>query len=307
MSTATGEALDRWVFDRYQITRKEATNAVVTLAVQRGGTDGFTIPAGSTFGTITGINFITVNDLAFGNGVTGPLFVLATADRTGPEGNVAIGTITQVLSTVEDPTTTVTNEEPAAGGNPRETDDELRARAREFFVTARRGTRSAIEFGATVLARVDQANAIEVFTPFEGLSIPGYRVLLNISDSEGQANFALADEVQRSLTEYRALGVPVSVIPAIPQYVDIVANGLQFEAGANTTDVLEQAANALLSTVNGLPPGAILRQADLVSTLENVSQLIVPQGSLVEPAGDLQPSTGTVIRTTRDRISLNQP
>jgi len=305
LSTANGEALDRWVFDRYGLTRKEATNAVVTLQLERSGTDGFTIVAGSTFGTATGLNFITANDLAFGEGVVGPLFVLATADRTGPESNVAIGTITEVISSLEDPTTTVTNPEVAAGGNPRETDDELRTRAREFFVTARRGTKSAIEFGATEVSRVDQANAIEVFAPYQGLSIPGYRVFLNIADSDGQANAALSDDVQRSLVEYRALGVPVVVVPAIPQYVDIRAEGLQFEAGANTTQVLQNAANALLSVVNALPPGDILRRSVLLSTLDNINQLIVPDGALVEPAGDLDPSTGTVIRTTRDRISLN--
>ncbi len=306
LSTATGESLDRWVFDRYQFTRKEATNAVVPLNLQRSGTDGFTIPAGSTFGTITGVNFITQNDVAFGEGVVGPLFVLATADQTGPGGNVEIGTITQVISTLEDPTVTVINDEPAAGGNPRETDDEFRSRAREFFVTARRGTKSAIEFGAREVGGIDQANAIEVLQTQGEETIPGYRVFLNIADSEGQANQALSDEVQRSLVEYRALGVPVLVIPAVPQYVQIVASGLLFEAGANTTQVLQNASNALLALVNGTPPGQILRRATLLQTLENVAQLIVPDGSLVEPAGDLQPTTGTVIRTTRDRISLNE-
>lgn len=302
LAGAKGEALDRWVYDRYQITRKEASNAVVTLSLTRSGTDGFTIPAGSQFGTDTGIVFATINDVAFGEGILGPLTVIATADRTGVEGNVDAGSVTQVITTPTDDTLECTNDEPAAGGQDKESDDALRDRAREFFVTARRGTRSAIEFGALQVGRVAQAIASESFEETTGL--PGYRVTLNISDPNGQANTALASEVEQELDEYRGLGVPVLVVPAVPQYILINATGLQFESGSNTTQVLEDAANALLAFVNNVQPGATLRRADLLRVLSDTEQLIVPDGALVEPAGDLVPATGTVVRTTRDRITL---
>jgi len=303
LSTANGEALDRWVFDRYQLTRKEATAAVATLTLSRTNTTpGFTIPAGSVFGTATGINFVTTTDVAFADGQIGPLSVLAIAEQTGVAGDVEPATITQVVSALEDPSVEVTNAEAASGGNERETDDQLRDRARDFFTNARRGTRSAIEFGALDVARVTQATAAETFEETTGL--PGYRVTLNISDSDGQANEALAEEVEESLDEYRALGVPVLVVPAVPQYVNISAAGLLFEAGANTSNVIQEATNRLLALVNGIAPGDTLRRADVLSALAGTSQLIVPAGALSEPAGDLVPSTGTVIRTTRDRISL---
>lgn len=303
LSTANGEALDRWVFDRYQITRKEASAAVVTLTLSRTNTTpGFTIPAGSSFGTATGVNFTTATDVAFADGQIGPLSVLATAEQTGTAGNVEAATVTQVISALVDSSVIVTNAEAATGGNEQETDDELRSRARDFFTNARRGTRTAIEFGALEVARVSQATAAETFEETTGL--PGYRVTLNISDSDGQANEALAGEVEESLDEYRALGVPVLVVPAVPQYVQISATGLLFEAGANTASVLDEAANRVLALVNGIAPGDTLRRADVLSTLSGTTQLIVPDGALTEPAGDLVPSTGTVIRTTRDRISL---
>lgn len=303
LATARGEALDRWVFDRYQLRRREATAAVVTLRLERSDvTSGFTVPAGSKFGTTTGEVFVTQVDVPFPAGEAGPLFVVAAAERTGRSGNVVAGSITQVVTPQEDPTLTVTNDESASGGTERETDDELRARAREFFVTARRGTLRAIEFGGTSTPGVAQATAVEVFQAETGL--PGYRVTLHVADAEGQANGALADAVERNLDEFRALGVPVLVTPAVPQYVNIEATGLQFEAGANTQDVLQQAANAVLALVNGLAPSATLRRSDLLATLANIPQLIVPDGALVEPSGDLVPSTGTVLRTTRDRIVL---
>ena len=303
LSTATGEALDRWIYDRYQFTRKEATNSVATVSLTRSNTTpGFTIPAGSQFGTETGVVFATQNDISFGEGVIGPLSALVIAQRTGPEGDVEAGTITQVVTTLPDDTVEVTNPENATGGNNRETDDEFRDRAREFFVTARRGTRAAIEFGALQVARVAQATATENFEETTGL--PGYRVTLNISDSNGQANTALASEVEQGQDEYRALGVPVLVVPAVPQFVDIVASGLSFEAGANTTQVLQNATTAILAFVNNVPPGVTLRRADIFRVLSETNQLVVPDGALKEPAGDLVPSTGTVIRTTQDRITL---
>ena len=303
LATSRDEALDRWVYDRYQFPRKQASNSVVTLVLSRSNTTpGVTILAGSQFGTQTGVIFTIQNDVSFADGVIGPLSVLAIAERTGPDGDVDEGTITQVVTTLADDTITVNNPEPAAGGNLRETDDQLQDRARQFFVTARRGTRRAIEFGALQVARVAQASAEETFEETTGL--PGYRVTLNISDSEGQANTALAGEVEQSLDEYRALGVPVLTIPAVPQLIDVVASGLSFEAGANTTQVLGNATAAILAFVNGIPPGGTLRRADLFGVLSSVNQLIVPEGALIEPAGDLVPSTGTVIRTTQDRITL---
>ncbi len=302
LATARGEALDRWVYDRYQLVRKEASNAVVTLTLSRTGTIGFTIRKGSLFGTATGIVFTTQNDVAFASDSTTTLDVLATADQTGTLSNVVAGTITDVITALEDTTTTVTNDEAAAGGRDQETDDELRDRAREFFVTARRGTKSAIEFGALDVARITQANAIETFDETTGL--PGFRVTIFLSDSDGLANTALSNEVSRNLDEFRALGVPVQVVPAIPQYIDIVASGLQFDSGANTTQVLQNASNAILAVVNAIEPGATLRKAALTRALQATNQLIVPDGAITDPAGDLVPTTGTVIRTTRDRIQL---
>ena len=38
LSTATGEALNRWIYDRYQLVRQEASNAVATLELSRTNT-----------------------------------------------------------------------------------------------------------------------------------------------------------------------------------------------------------------------------------------------------------------------------
>ena len=72
----------------------------------------------------------------------------------------------------------------------------------------------------------------EVFQETTG--IPGYRVTLNVSDPNGQANTALAEEVERELDEFRALGVPVldGVVCAL-----ILATGFA-QYGVGTSKVL---------------------------------------------------------------------
>lgn len=302
LGTSKEEDLDREVYDRYQLPRLEARAAVVTLSLSRSQNNGFTVPKGSVFGTEDGITFAIQNDVAFSAGNHGPLDVLAVAQQAGPGGNVPEGTITQVLSPQGDPTLVVTHTERAAGGRDRETEEAFQARARNYFLSARRGVKEAIEEGALTTGRVTQATAVELIDG--GTGLPGYRGALTISDQNGQSNTALADEVRRSLEEYRALGVPVMISSAVPQYESIVATGLQFQAGSNTTNVIESAANAILALVNGTPPGQPLRKAELLSALSRTPQLIVPDGALIQPAGDLIPSTGTVIRTTRDRIVL---
>lgn len=302
LGNAKNEALDRTIYDLYQLTRKTAAAAVVTLSLSRSGSVGFTVPAGATFSTETGEVFATTVDVPFPANVLGPFEVTAICQRTGTSGNVTEGTIVKVTTAVSDSTLTVTNDEVAAGGRDEETDDEFLARARDFFITARRGTREAIEFGGLSVDEVAQATASETTSP--GTGIPTYRVQLYVTDANGQANTVLGELVEESLDEYRALGVPVSVVPAVPQYVEISATGLQFEAGVSTSSVLSAAADALVALVNGLAPNTTLRLADILMTLAAVDGLIVPHGAVTEPVGDLVPSTGTVLRTTRDRISL---
>lgn len=304
LSTATLDALDRWVFDRYRLVRQAAQAAVVTLTLTRtNNTPGVTVPEGSAFASGDGPIFRSINDVAFPDLSIGPLFVVAVAEETGSAGNVPIGAINEVASALEDQTIQVTNEEPAAGGADQETDEALRSRAQDFFLTARRGTREAIEFGATSTPGVQQATATEQLDPDSGQGT--FRVQLTISDNDGQANAALAQAVVENLDEHRALGVPVHVASGTPQMVSIVASGLQFSAGANTTAVLALARQRVLATVNAGAPDETLRIASLLSALSGTPQLIVPDGALTEPAGDLVPAQGHVIRTTLDRITLS--
>lgn len=302
LGTAKGEALDRWVMDRYQLPRQTAQPAVVTLELTRSNTVGFTVDTDSIFSTPDGVEFSTIDDVVFASGVLGPLTVTARALTAGTGGNVPTGTVTEVNGSFDDTTLAVTNTEPAAGGSVDEEDDDYRARARGFFLSARRGTKEAIEIGARAVAGVTEATAIEVL---ESTGIPQFRVQLLISDENGQGNLALAQLVTLALDEFRGLGVPVLVSGAVPQFVIVEAQGLQFEAGANTTAVLNDARERVLARINVLAPGETLRLATILAALNDTDQLIVPDDALVQPAGDLIPNAGSVIRTRSDLIALN--
>lgn len=302
LGTATGTALDRWVWDRYQIRRKDAATAVVTLQLTRTDTSaGQVVPQGVAFASDSGVQYVTQTAVPFAAGQPGPLSVLAVADIAGTAGNTPAGTIT-TPSTALNPVIGVTNLEPAAGGAAAESDDVFRARARGFWIAARRGTRVAIEYGATQVAQVAQAQAAELFQPSSGL--PTYRVRLYAADSAGQGNRALADAVAESLDEYRALGVPVQVSAAVPQYVVVTWSGVLYSAGANTTQVQADIRAATVAAVNALAPGATLRRSSLLAAAQGVQGAIIPEGSLVAPAGDLVPLTGQVVRTTADRVTF---
>lgn len=306
LSTAAkvgGEVLDRFLWDRYQLVRFGAQQAVVPLVFSR--TDASvasSIDAGTIVATEDGQTFETVNDVVFAVGQIGPFTVTATNQTTGTLGNSEAGAINTIISNLADTTISVTNLEPAAGGDDEETDEAFADRGRDFFVNARRGTRRAIRTGCLSTPGVAQATVVEDLTPDGD---PTFRVQAIVSDTNGQANAALATNVRDRLEEFRALGVPVRVFAGTPQYVDLVIEGITFAAGANTTTLIDQLRAAVVTAVNQLDPGQTLERATIIAALKSVRDVFVPDTAVVAPAGDLVPTGSGTIRTTSARVSIN--
>ena len=298
-----GEALDRYAYDYYRMVRIAATSSVVTIRLNRQNTStGTTVEAGSQFGTEGGIVFNTISDVAFPLGSAGPFYVQATCQQTGRSGNVEIGSISEVISQLEDTTVTVTNEEAAAGGGDEEGDTQFEQRIRDAFTTAPKGTEAAVLTGARNTPGVGQATAIEQLDPNGD---PAFRAQLIVADLEGRGNSALGQRVRLNLAEWRAMGMPVSVMAGSRLYVDIVIEGLTFEAGANTTTLIQSARNAVVAAVNSLAPGKRLDRSLVIAAIKSIEGIIVPEGAVTEPAGDLIPESNRTIRTTKDRVQIN--
>lgn len=301
---AGGEVLDRFVWDRYQLIRQAAGQAVVQVEVSRpSAMIAQTIEPGTVFSTDDGVNFESINQAVLGIGILGPISITVQAQVTGVAGNVAKGAIRNIVTRLTDQSITVTNPSAAAGGTPEETDEDLANRARDFFANARRGTREAIQNGSVTTVGVERATVSEDLTA-DGVS--GFRVQAIIADANGQANSALAAKVVNQLESFRALGVPVRVIAGTPQFVDVSVDGVVFRAGSNTNAIIDQMRAQVVSAVNETAPGRILRRSVIFAALR-VSDLVdVPDSAIVTPAGDLAPTTESgVIRTTSARVSIN--
>ena len=297
-----GEVLDRWVYDRYGLGRFSQTVSVGQVTLTRtAGVGPLIVDAGSVFGTEDAQTFESLSAISFGSG-TETFSVRVFARTAGEGGNVEAGAINQVVSSFPGETLSVTNAERAVGGFPRETDEEFADRARNFFINARRATTSALVNGALDVPQVSFATPSENLDPDGN---PAFRVSLTISDRDGQANLALGDLVRESLSEFRALGTPVQIILGNPQYVDIVIDGLQFAAGAVTTTVIAQVRGQILSLVNNIFPNRTLERGLIFQAIKNVPGTVMPESALISPPGDLIPTSGSVIRTTESRISIN--
>lgn len=300
---ARDEDLDRLVGDRFSptIVRKEASPAVATLTFTRsaGPLLALSLPTGTRFRTINGVEFELTAPASLAAGSTGPVSATARARQAGLAGNVAALAINQFVQQPQDPALQVTNIEPATGGDERETDARLRARARDFFRTARRGTLAAIEFGALTVPGVRQATALE---ELDALGIQTGRVFLYVADALGQANAALIAQVRAALFEFRAAGVFVDLSSAVPTFVPIVYQ-LRFAAGVDTTAAFVSVANATLAAVNALAPNATLQVSLLFAIARSIPGVIVDDDAVVAPVGDLVPSPGQIIRTRLDLIT----
>lgn len=207
---ARGDALTALVDDHLNIQRKEASQSQVIVSWSRTTSGpGGTIPNGSTVATVfdaTGetVEFTTDSDFIVGAGLNGPFLIACTAVLAGRTGNVAAGAITRLIDQPAfDPNFSITNTAGAAGGNDEESDEDLRTRAREFFLTLRRGTIAALEFGAKRVLTVAIAKAIEDTTT--GITT------VRVSDSDGGSTQQMINDVLTELEDWRCAGSLVNV------------------------------------------------------------------------------------------------
>lgn len=299
------EDLDRYVFDRYQQTRKGASPAVGAVRIFR--TDsvagGGTIPIGTKLTTTTGVQYITTTAATLGS-----TDLVTRADVRAVEA----GKVTQagansiqrfaVPSALFDRNLQVNNDNTTAGGEDAEDDETFRARVRDFWRVARRGILAAIESGALTVPGVVSAQAIEVLTTGNQ---PARLVQLYIADSSGVASDALARLVLVALDEFRAGGIQVLISTSIPLLVDVQLQ-LTFRANVDTLSLTDQVRAAFVGFINSLPVNGVLLRADLNAVLSRYKEdgLVPVDTSIIAPVGDLVPPTGTTIRTTLANVTV---
>jgi hypothetical protein len=306
--SAEGDDLDRLVADRYSpdIVRKQAGPSVVIEKFTRsaGALPAVALSQGTKIRTTTGVEFELTAPVSFPPGTNGPFYGTMRATVPGLAGNVGAGTLTSFLQTPGSPGVTDsniigTNEEPAAGGVNKESDDSLRSRAVNFYIAARRGTVGAIEYGATLVNGVSFATCVEELD-LEG--DPTGRLYLYIADPNGQANAALASAVKQQLLEFRGAGIPVDVFASVPYFVDIKYR-LGFASNVDPTAAFAQVQLATVFAVNSLRPKQTLQRSLLISVARTVPGVIVNDDAVVVPAGDLVAVGNQTFRTSAARVT----
>lgn len=297
------EDLDRYAWDRYQITRKGASPARGTIRIYRASFIGGagTIPIGTKVTSNTGFEYITTTTATFGpTDLTTSAYVRAV--EAGKSTQVAQNALTkfQNPSALFDNSLQCLNDSTTAGGEDAEDDETFRARIRDFWRTARRGILSAIEQGALTVPGVVSAQAIEVLTTG---AAPARLVMLYVADSTGVASDALAADVRSALDDYRAAGIQVLISTSLPLIVDITLK-LQFRANVDTLTLTDNIRAAIVEFVNSIPVNGTLYAYDLGAVLRRFVEdgLIIGQGTVVSPVGDLIPSVGQTIRTTTTHV-----
>lgn len=312
LDTARGECLDRLIFDRFNLKRKDASAALVSVRFTTSAPNpgAFSIPAGTKLGTADGVQFVTTVDAPFPVGSVGPITVAARSAQAGADQQVGIGTITSILGAIPGAPAdlAVTNHVASSGAADREEDDDYIARARLVFDTARRGTLDAIRARALAVPGVQNATAFEVL---DSLGRPARTTQLVISDVFTQSLVStsptpatyqtqsqlLASAVFAALSDTRSGGIYVHVIVAIVA-LQGVQLGLRFQANIDVDAAAFRARAAIASHINSLAPGDPLLITDMIDVLRRVPGLVVTGDEVLSPPGDVIAEPLQVLRTS---------
>lgn len=311
LESAFGEDLDRYAWDRHQMTRLGASPALGSVRFFRASAaigQGI-IPIGTILSSLVSPQYVTTTTATFGPDDVDLVFADVRAVKAGKDFQVGRNQIRGIASQsppLFDPSVNLTNDDPTAGGEPRESDASFKLRIKAAKRASARGTLPAIEFGAKTVPGIASAQAVEVLSP---TGMPARVVQLYVADSSGIASAALGAIVSQTLFDWRAGGIAVIVSTSAPTLVSISLR-LAFLASTQGTSALtEQIRAAIVGFVNSLPVNAGLYLGDLFALIRRYAQvgLIPAQSSIVSPGGDLIPVPGTTIRTTFDRVTVAGP
>lgn len=292
---ARGDELTQLANDHWGLARFDAVLATGEVQFSRpSATAGAgTIPTGTVIATEPDVNglsyrFLTDAPVAFGAADTGPLTITVTAEVTGPDSNVAAGAVVRVIDNLFDGTITVTNAVVMTGGSVEETDSELRERLREFPSTLRRGTLSALEFGAKQVASVKSATAVE--------SAVSGTVQVYIADASGNASAQMISDVTAELNDWRCAGTAVTVLAGAPLLVDIDYSIL-VRAGTDILALGPVIQAAITGAMDTLKIGEALYVSLLHAAVQNVDPVNILEVIINTPATGIAPLANQLIRT----------
>ena len=297
---ASGDDLTTLADDHWNVQRFPAVAAGGNVVFSRpsGAAPAGTIAAGTLVATDfdalgNSIQYTTDVDLHFSLGELGPKTVHVTATATGLSTNADINSVDRIITALFDTSFVVNNPvEKMAGGDDAETDDALRERVRGLPATLRRGTLPAIEYGATSVAGVKRATAIE-----ETDVVTGYQtgiVDVYVSDASGNSNPSMVSSVVTELRNWRPAGSVVNVTGGLLQTQNVVLSVVA-RLGTDTQALVANITAAVTARINKLKIGETLSPDIIKQAVLNVDDTLLSV-NVTTPAVAVVPPAGTLIR-----------
>lgn len=237
ISNAAGADKDELVTDHFgpEFDRPEASKArgIVKFSRPDASFGAYVIPEGTSLESAEDANgetqlYVTLADVSLG---ASDLFVYASVEavEAGLAGNIALGTLTSIVDSLDDETIVVTNEAAITGGYEEFEDSEYQNWIGEKISAARGGSAAAIEAACLLVDGIEKAKAHESFVLVQEV-LPGgggeptvvgsaFSIVLAkvyIADANGTANSALLDLAEEAVNSQRAYGVNIQVLAATP-------------------------------------------------------------------------------------------
>lgn len=308
---ATGDDLTQLAADHWAIQRRAATKAVGTVTFNRAGADATiqSFPIGTTVATArdsqgNDIQFVTTQAATWAASTNGTRVVNTEAVVAGVSGNLsAANLLTRIISTPPPGGTyTITASTQPAGGSEEETDEELRDRTRLYPSTLRRGTISALEYGAKSVATIAVAKASAV-QDATGL------VTVYVSDASGNStgttkevsptavdDGTMTAKVAVELFNWACAGSLVNVTGGSVQTVNITVT-IAVKLGVDVAQLITDIQNSIDARVNKLNIGETLYLSDIMTAVKAVDPDNIVNVVVNLPLVDTAPSTpGNIIR-----------
>jgi len=308
LETATAESLDRVVallgYRRFRAGRPAGS---VIFRRRPGSAGSITIPAGTPITDAADtIRYETVETrtMLAGESVA-EVRVRGAAESTPPIDAGQLSVIQRAIAGLD----TVTNERPTSRVNEEETDEELRARARDALLAANKGTLESIRFGLLQLPEVRDVSLDEFPN-----GVPG-ELRVNVVLADGNGSSTLPPEVLERIEELRPAGI--RIVSGAADSVNVTARVALTLAGASLApaeieEIREGVRRVLIEQVGGKGVGERIRNRPLTSALLADTRIIdaaVSLGALGEtpgaPGADFQPDSTKAMLLARDNIAFD--
>ena len=278
--------------EEHGIFRQAATQAVVELTIT--GKAGSTVPAGSLFSTVKGINFTTIADVIINE--TGVATVRAQAADAGTAGNVEAETIVKIPIAIYG-ISSVTNKAAAYDGFDEEKDAALLERL--LFKVRQPATSGNVYHYQLWSTSVAGVGAVKVLPLWAG---NGTVKVLVLDANKEAASEDLLQKVRTEIATNAPIGATVTV--TAPQILTVNVS-LHVTDGTGNESGIKQVLNNYFkdsifntTSLSYAQVGRIILDNANITGVKDYSNLLVNNGSINIPVSSEQlPVVGTVTLT----------